>query len=74
VRGHWRIENRLHYVRDVTFGEDRSRIRSGNAPHIFAALRNLVIPLIHRSGSSDIAASRRAFAYHPARALALLLR
>ncbi|HET9110315.1 MAG TPA: ISAs1 family transposase, partial [Ktedonobacterales bacterium] len=74
LRGHWHIENRLHYVRDVTFGEDRSRLRSGDAPQIFAALRNLAITLIHRSGSSDIAASRRAFAYHPRRALKLLLR
>lgn len=74
VRGHWHIENRLHYVRDVTFGEDRSRLRSGDAPQILAALRNLAITLIHRSGSSDIAASRRAFAYHPRRALRLLRR
>lgn len=74
MRGHWSIENRLHYVRDVTFGEDRSRLRSGHAPQILAALRNLAITLIHRSGSSDIAASRRAFAYHPSRALRLLLR
>ena len=73
VRGHWHIENRLHYVRDVTFGEDRSRLRTGHAPHLLAALRNLVITLIHRSGSDQIAASRRAFAYHPERALALLL-
>lgn len=73
VRGHWHIENRLHYVRDVTFGEDRSRLRTGNAPQLLAALRNLAITLIHRSGSSEIAASRRAFAYHPRRALALLL-
>jgi len=72
VRSHWHIENGLHYVRDVTFGEDRSRLRSGNAPHILAALRNLVITLIHRCGSRDIAASRRAFAYHPRRALVLL--
>jgi predicted transposase YbfD/YdcC len=74
VRGHWHSENRLHYVRDVTFGEDRSRLRSGAAPQVLAALRNLVITLIHRTGSRDIAASRRAFAYHPKRALALLLR
>jgi predicted transposase YbfD/YdcC len=73
VRGHWHIENRLHYVRDVTFGEDRSRLRTGNAPQILAALRNLVITLIHRCGSCDIAAARRAFAYHPHRALALLV-
>lgn len=74
TRDHWHIENRLHYVRDVTFGEDRSRLRSGHAPQILAALRNLAITLIHRSGSHDIAASRRSFAYHPQRALTLLLR
>lgn len=51
-----------------------TRLRSGNAPHILAAFRNLVITLIHRTGSRDIAASRQAFAYHPARALALLFR
>lgn len=73
IRGHWQIENGLHYVRDVTFGEDRSRLRSGNAPQILAACRNFAITLIHRSGSCDIAASRRAFAYHPRRALNLLL-
>jgi len=72
-RGHWHIENGLHYVRDVDFGEDRSRLRSGNAPQVMAALRNLVITLIHRCGSSQIAASRRYFAYHPEQALAFLV-
>ncbi len=69
-RGHWRIENGLHYVRDVDFGEDRSCLRSGNAPQVMAAVRNLVITLIHRVGSSQIAATRRYFAYHPEQALA----
>jgi predicted transposase YbfD/YdcC len=73
VRGHWSIENSLHYVRDVTFGEDRSQLRSGHAPQIMAALRNLVMTLIHRQGSDQIAESRRQFAYHPQRALKLLL-
>ena len=73
VRGHWSIENSLHYVRDVTFGEDCSQLRSGHAPQIMAALRNLVITLIHRQGSDQIAESRRQFAYHPRRALKLLL-
>jgi predicted transposase YbfD/YdcC len=63
VCGHWHIENRLHYVRDVDFGEDRSRLRSGNAPQVMAAVRNLVITLIYRSGSSEIAAFRHSFAY-----------
>lgn len=73
VRGHWGIENSSHYVRDVTFGEDRSRLRSGAAPQILAALRNLAITLIHRDGSSQIAATRRHFASHPSKAFALLL-
>ncbi|MGH2479252.1 MAG: ISAs1 family transposase [Ktedonobacteraceae bacterium] len=73
VRGHWNIENRLHYVRDVSFREDRSRLRTGNAPQIMAALRNLAITLIHRSGSSQIAATRHHFASCPHEALALLL-
>jgi predicted transposase YbfD/YdcC len=72
-RGHWGIENRLHYVRDVTFAEDRSRIRTGHAPQLLAACRNLAITLIHRSGSSLIAAARRSFSYHPRSAFDLLL-
>jgi predicted transposase YbfD/YdcC len=71
-RGHWSIENRSHYVRDVTFGEDRSRVRTGQAPQILAALRNLAITLIHRFGASQIRATRRHFASCPREALALL--
>jgi predicted transposase YbfD/YdcC len=73
VRGHWGIENSSHYVRDVSFGEDRSRLRTGSAPQILAALRNLALTLIHRHGSSQIAATRRHFASHPHKAFALLL-
>lgn len=72
-RGHWSIENGLHYVRDVSFGEDHSRLRSGSTPQLMAALRNLAITLIHRNGSSQIAASRRHFSSHPREAFSLLL-
>jgi predicted transposase YbfD/YdcC len=72
VRGHWSIENRLHYVRDVSFREDCSRLRTDNAPQILAALRNLTITLIHRSGSSQITATRHHFASCPHEALTLL--
>jgi predicted transposase YbfD/YdcC len=72
VRGHWGIENRSHYVRDVSFQEDRSRLRSGNAPQILAALRTVAITLLHRSGTAQISSARRFFAYHPEQALALL--
>jgi predicted transposase YbfD/YdcC len=48
LRGHWRIENGLHYVRDVTLGEDACRVRSGTAPQVLAALRNTVVHLLAR--------------------------
>ena len=48
-RGHWGIENRLHWVRDVTFDEDRSQVRTGAAPQVLAGLRNLVISLVRRA-------------------------
>lgn len=73
VRGHWSIENSSHYVRDVTFGEDHSHLRSGQAPQILATFRNLVITLLHRLGTSQIAATRRHFASHPRQAFDLLL-
>lgn len=71
ARGHWAIESR-HWVRDVTFGEDRSPLRSGDAPQILAALRNLTPTLIRRTGAKAIAAARRSLSYHPHRAGALL--
>lgn len=49
-RGHWSIENELHWVRDVTFDEDRSRIRAGHGPQVMASLRNLSISLLRRAG------------------------
>jgi len=71
IRGHWRIESR-HWLRDMTFGEDRSRLRCGHAPQIMAALRNLTLTLIRRKGATEIAAYRRHLAAHPAKALRLL--
>jgi predicted transposase YbfD/YdcC len=72
IRGHWSVEAR-HWLRDVTFGEDRSRLCGGHTPQIMAALRNLCLTLIRRTHTEAIAAKRRSFAYHPAKALALLL-
>lgn len=46
VRSHWRIENQLHYVRDVTLGEDACRVRKGAAPQVLAALRNAVVHIL----------------------------
>ncbi len=59
VRGHWGIENKLHYVRDVTFSEDGSRVRTGNAPHVMASLRNLAIAALRADGWTNIASGLR---------------
>ena len=58
-RDHWKIENQLHYVRDVTLGEDASRIRTGNAPENLASVRNAAIGLLRRLGHTNIAAALR---------------
>jgi predicted transposase YbfD/YdcC len=47
VRDHWKIENSLHYVRDVTLREDACRVRSGTAPQVLAAIRNTVVHLLN---------------------------
>lgn len=73
LRGHWGIENKTHYVRDVTFDEDRSQIRTGAAPQVMAALRNLVLALLRRAGHTNIAAALRTYAGRPADAVTLLL-
>jgi hypothetical protein len=62
-RDHWGIENRLHWVRDVTMGEDASRIRSGAAPQVMAGLRNAAISLLRLAGVTNIAAGLRANVY-----------
>jgi predicted transposase YbfD/YdcC len=71
-RGHWAIENRLHYVRDVTFGEDASQVRSGAAPEVLASLRNVVIGLLRAGGHTNIAAALRQMAWQPGAALQVL--
>ena len=58
-RGHWGIENRSHYVRDVTMGEDTSRIKAGSAPEVFAAVRNAAIGWLRTRGADNIAAALR---------------
>lgn len=58
-RGHWGIENRSHYVRDVTMGEDASRIRTGAAPQILAAFRNAAIGWLRLQGVDNIAEALR---------------
>ncbi|MGN6197282.1 ISAs1 family transposase [Humibacter sp.] len=65
IRGHWTIENRLHWVRDVTFDEDRSQIRTGNGPRLMAVLRNLAISIHRAAGATNIAAATRAAMRNP---------
>jgi predicted transposase YbfD/YdcC len=72
VRGHWHIENKSHWVRDVTFDEDRSQVRCGHIPQVMAALRNIAIGLLRWQGYTNIAAACRQVAAQPARALALI--
>ena len=72
IRGHWAIENGLHYVRDVTFAEDASRLRTGNGPQVMACLRNLVIGALSSAGPVNLAAALRQHARDPTRPLATL--
>ena len=72
VRGHWQIENKSHWVRDVTFDEDRSQVRCGNIPQVMAALRNTAIGLLRWAGHTNIAAACRRLAAQPVQALALI--
>ena len=72
VRGQWQIENKSHWVRDVTFDEDRSQAHCGNIPQVMAALRNTAIGLLRWAGHTNIAAACRQLAAQPAEALALI--
>jgi predicted transposase YbfD/YdcC len=72
VRGQWTIENKVHYVRDVTYREDASRVRTGSRPRIMATLRNLAIGLIRQAGYTKIAATIRKIKYNTALLLAIL--
>ena len=59
ARGHWSIENRSHYVRDVTLSEDASRVRKGSGPQVMAALRNATIGFLRLTGADNIAEAIR---------------
>jgi predicted transposase YbfD/YdcC len=71
-RGHWTIENCLHYVKDVTMGEDRSTVHTDNGPKIMAALRNTALSLLRRAGFSTIAERLRYNSGHPDATLQVL--
>ena len=71
VRSHWSVESLFH-VRDVTFGEDACRARTGAAPAVLSALRNAAITLLGQNGIANKAAALRRHAAHPDEALALV--
>jgi hypothetical protein len=71
-RGHWGIENRSHYVRDATLGEDASQIRKGHAPQVLAALRNGVLAFLRAEGVVNVASALRRNACQVARLSAKL--
>ena len=72
LRAHGHIENKSHWVRDVTFDEDRSQVRSGAIPQVLAAVRNVAIGVLRGAGETNIAAACRRNAAQPWQALALL--
>jgi predicted transposase YbfD/YdcC len=72
TRQHWHIENKSHWVRDVTFDEDRSQVRQGNLPHVLATLRNTVISMLRAMGATNTAKARRYYAARPDEAMALI--
>ena len=72
ARGHWGIENGLHWVRDVTMREDSSKVRSGSAPRALATMRNLVIGVLSLAGATNIAKCLRSLSRKPRLAFTLL--
>ncbi|MGX1673229.1 hypothetical protein [Streptomyces sp. NPDC055400] len=71
IRNHWSVEA-LHHIRDVTYGEDASRIRTGTAPRAMATLRNLAIGLMRQAGWTNIAAAADHYRSRPQHATAML--
>jgi predicted transposase YbfD/YdcC len=69
TRSHWGIEGGLHQRRDVTLGEDRSQVRTGQAPQVLACLNNVVVGLAAQVGATNLAAARRGFDYRFNRAV-----
>ena len=73
-RGHWGIEHRLHYVKDVVRDEDQRQVRLGAGPMVLATLRDTALSILRWAGCRQIAARLREHSQHPAAAVTLLLR
>jgi predicted transposase YbfD/YdcC len=74
IREHWRVENQLHYVRDVAAGEDACRVRTGNAPEVLAGMRNATLTVLRATGEPNVAAAFRHLAAVPEKAVELVTR
>ncbi len=72
-RGHWLIENRLHWRKDMTFGEDASLIHAGQGPAVMSHLRNAASNLLHHHGVQQVAARLRAHSQHPEEAITMVI-
>ncbi|MDA8206478.1 MAG: hypothetical protein M0Z36_10440, partial [Thermaerobacter sp.] len=72
-RGHWTIENNVHWVRDTAWREDASKIRTGAAPRIMASLRNAVLGVLALKGQRNITENLRRMAWKADRAIALVM-
>ncbi len=73
IRSYWSIENSLHYRRDVTFNEDRCRLRTGHAARTMATLNNLALALLQHHGYTNIPDARHRYAAHPIEVLKLIM-
>ena len=71
-RGHWTIENKVHWIRDVVFAEDASQVRTGGIPQVMAALRNTVLSVLRFKGYTKISETLRFFAARPKLAVKLI--
>lgn len=71
-RNHWSIENKVHWVRDVTFDEDRSRVRKNAGPQVMASLRNLAISVLRMAGAKNVAEALRSCSWNRQRPLRLI--
>ena len=72
-RGHSTIENKVHWIRDVIFGEDASQVRTAGIPHVMAALRNTALSVLRFAGYTKIAETLRLFATRPKLAVKLII-
>jgi predicted transposase YbfD/YdcC len=73
IRGHWAIEDRLHWVRDMDYDEDRSQVRTASGPRVMATLRNLALTILRLAGHASIAAALRHQSRRPDRPLRTIM-